>query len=188
LPLSLSLAIPCFDLSRRPSPTVQSSTFQDLIRVPKRANHRPTGEVMPGMEPRLAPVMNESLSWIWRLIPLTGRELGYRGMPLSWDVAGPWKRSGACDSTVAAQMRIIVPMAGNVRPASKGNSIPMRKLILSVAILVSPLMLTGCEYVGLFDSSIKPEVTGNGPKEPGGVAKTPEVNKEHHDTAKEHSK
>jgi hypothetical protein len=85
-------------------------------------------------------------------------------------------------------MRIIVPMAGNVRPASKGNSIPMRKLILSVALLVSPLMLTGCEYVALFDSSIKPEVTGNGPKEPGGVAKPPEVSKEHHDTTKEHSR
>ncbi len=40
----------------------------------------------------------------------------------------------------------------------------MRKLILSVVLLVSPLMLTGCEYVGLFDSSIKPEVTGEGPK------------------------
>jgi hypothetical protein len=85
-------------------------------------------------------------------------------------------------------MRIIVAMAGHVRPASKGNSIPMRKLILSVAVLFSPLMLTGCEYVGLFDSSIKPEVSGEGPKEPGGVAKPPEVSKEHHETVKEHSK
>jgi hypothetical protein len=64
----------------------------------------------------------------------------------------------------------------------------MRKLILFVALLVSPLMLTGCDYVGLFDSTIKPEVTGEGPKEPGGVAKPPEASKEHHDTAKEHSK
>jgi hypothetical protein len=79
-------------------------------------------------------------------------------------------------------------MAGRVLPASKGTSIHMRKLILSVAVLVAPLILTGCEYVGMFDSSIKPEVTGEGPKEPGGVSKPPEVSKEHHETPKEHSK
>jgi hypothetical protein len=79
-------------------------------------------------------------------------------------------------------------MAGSVLPAFKGISIPMRKLILSAAVLASSLTLTGCEYVGLFDSNLKPEVTGDGPKEPGSVTKPPEVSKEHHDAATEHSK
>jgi hypothetical protein len=64
----------------------------------------------------------------------------------------------------------------------------MRKLILSLAVLGSAASLTGCEYVGMFDSSIKPEVTGDGPKEPGGVSPSPEVPATHSAGENAHTK